>query len=102
MRERERGGSGIVEAMLSKSAPVFYGDLRSHERVIFFVYFFKTLWNFELLSLMEVNKPNYSFCTFIGYCKQRMQNRDFGYAEHAEDAPEQIYLSQVPTSWAFV
>ena len=31
-----------------------------------------------------------------------MQNRDFGYAEHAEDAPEQIYLSQVPTSWAFV
>ena len=23
-------------------------------------------------------------------------------AEHAEDAPEQIYLAQVPTSWAFV
>ena len=49
-----------MEAMLSISAPVFYGDLRSHERVIFFVYIFKTLWNFELLSLMEVNKPNYS------------------------------------------
>ena len=45
-----------------------------------------------------------------------MQNRDFGcvnseleshglighYVEHAEDALEQIYLSQVPTSWAFV
>ena len=53
-----------MEAMLSKSAPVFYGDLRSHERVIFFVYIFKTLWNFELFSLMEVNKPNYSFCRF--------------------------------------
>ena len=45
-----------------------------------------------------------------------MQNRDFGCVnseleshgligsdvEHAEDAPEQIYLAQVPTSWAFV
>ncbi|KAL0000255.1 hypothetical protein SO802_019857 [Lithocarpus litseifolius] len=50
------------------------------------------------------------FSTFIGYCKQRMQNRDFGcanselespgligrYAEHAEDALEQIYLAQTP------
>ncbi|KAL4612615.1 hypothetical protein ACB092_08G213100 [Castanea dentata] len=70
--------------MLSKSAPVFYGDL-------------------------EVPLP---FSTFIGYCKQRMQNRDFGcanseleshgligrYAKHAdrEDAPEQFYLAQTP------
>ncbi|KAK9982984.1 hypothetical protein SO802_032509 [Lithocarpus litseifolius] len=83
---QERVGSGIVEAMLSKSAPVFYGDLRSHERVPL------------------------PFSTFIGYCKQRMQNRDFGCAnseleshgligrdlEHAEDAPEQIYLAQTP------
>ncbi|XP_075642050.1 lysine-specific demethylase JMJ31 isoform X2 [Castanea sativa] len=83
---QERVGSGIVEAMLSKSAPVFYGDLRSHERVPL------------------------PFSTFIGYCKQRMQNRDLGCAnseleshgligrdaEHAEDAPEQIYLAQTP------
>ncbi|XP_065630690.1 lysine-specific demethylase JMJ31 [Quercus suber] len=83
---QERVGSAIVEAMLSKSAPVFYGDLRSHERVPL------------------------PFSTFIGYCKQRMQNRDFGCAnseleshglvgrdaEHAEDAPEQIYLAQTP------
>ncbi|XP_026423034.1 uncharacterized protein LOC113318954 isoform X4 [Papaver somniferum] len=30
---QERAGSSIVEAMLSRTAPVFYGDLRSHERV---------------------------------------------------------------------
>ncbi|XP_068634537.1 lysine-specific demethylase JMJ31 [Aristolochia californica] len=30
---QERVGSSTVEAMLSKSAPVFYGDLRNHERV---------------------------------------------------------------------
>ncbi|KAK7838996.1 glycine dehydrogenase (decarboxylating) [Quercus suber] len=72
--------------MLSKSLPVFYGDLRSHERVPL------------------------PFSTFIGYCKQRMQNRDFAcanseleshgligrYAEHAEDAPEQIHIAQTP------
>lgn len=26
-------GTSIVEAMLSRTAPVFYGDIRSHERV---------------------------------------------------------------------
>lgn len=30
---QEKVGSNIVEAMLSSSAPVFYGDLRNHERV---------------------------------------------------------------------
>lgn len=30
---QERVGSCIVEAMMSRSAPVFYGDIRSHERV---------------------------------------------------------------------
>ncbi|KAI3967010.1 hypothetical protein MKW92_046137 [Papaver armeniacum] len=30
---QERAGSSIVEAMLSRTAPVFYGDLRRHERV---------------------------------------------------------------------
>lgn len=32
---QERVRSSVVEAMLSRSAPVFYGDLRSHERVAF-------------------------------------------------------------------
>ncbi|XP_050264712.1 lysine-specific demethylase JMJ31 isoform X2 [Quercus robur] len=59
------------------------------------------------LDYLQVPLP---FSTFIGYCKQRMQNRDFGCAnseleshgligsdvEHAEDAPEQIYLAQTP------
>ncbi|XP_059437812.1 lysine-specific demethylase JMJ31 isoform X1 [Corylus avellana] len=84
---QERAGSCIVEAMLSRSAPVFNGDLRSHERIPL------------------------PFSTFIGYCKQQNQNKDYGRdvhseleehgltgpnAEHGEDAPGQIYLAQVP------
>lgn len=30
-------GSSTVEVMLSKSAPVFYGDIRNHERVFFYI-----------------------------------------------------------------
>ncbi|MCL7024360.1 hypothetical protein MKW94_010914 [Papaver nudicaule] len=30
---QEKAGSCTVEAMLSRTAPIFYGDLRSHERV---------------------------------------------------------------------
>lgn len=38
---QEQVGSSTVEAMLSKTEPVFYGDIRSHERVIlFFSHFF--------------------------------------------------------------
>lgn len=33
---QEKVGSNVVEAMLSSSAPVFYGDLRSHERVRYY------------------------------------------------------------------
>ncbi|EXB26544.1 Lysine-specific demethylase 8 [Morus notabilis] len=81
---QERVGSCVVEAMLSKSAPVFYGDLRSHERVPL------------------------PFSAFIGFCKQRMRNKDDGPGVSSEledstngclpydDAPQQIYLAQVP------
>lgn len=83
-------GSSIVEAMLSKSAPVFNGDIRSHERV------------------------SLPFSTFIGYCKDILQDRDEGHGvcfvsekhglampevqEQSGDAnaPQQIYLAQVP------
>lgn len=85
-------GSSIVEAMLSKSAPVFYGDIRSHERV------------------------QLPFSTFIGYCNKLVQNsgKEFGASFESErhslvpfnneqvlmaigeEAPEQIYLAQVP------
>lgn len=30
---KERAGSVEVEAMLSRTAPIFNGDIRSHERV---------------------------------------------------------------------
>ncbi|XP_015891352.3 lysine-specific demethylase JMJ31 isoform X2 [Ziziphus jujuba] len=91
---QERVGSCTVEAMLSRSAPVFYGDLRSHERVPL------------------------PFSAFIGFCKQRLQNTDGvcgpcgvnnelernGMAESEsyneslpyDDAHQQIYLAQVP------
>ncbi|PSS14592.1 Lysine-specific demethylase [Actinidia chinensis var. chinensis] len=87
----ERVGSSIVEAMLSRSAPVFYGDIRSHERVPL------------------------PFSTFIGYCNEHIQKsgRDLGVSFESEehdlagcdtkkvrlllgDAPQQIYLAQVP------
>ncbi|CAI0434051.1 unnamed protein product [Linum tenue] len=92
---QERVGSANVEAMLSRSAPVFYGDLRSHERV------------------------PVSFSTFIDFCKQRAQNTDD--ARHTASIPlqgdelpvsnanqervlsesmsHQVYLAQVGTEW---
>ncbi|XP_034228744.1 lysine-specific demethylase JMJ30 isoform X4 [Prunus dulcis] len=88
---QERVGLCVVEAMLSSSAPVFYGDLRSHERVPL------------------------PFSAFIGLCKQRMRHSEDGSGacfeseqrgllepvseydrEPYEDAPQQIYLAQVP------
>lgn len=88
---QERVGSSTVEAMLSKTAPVFYGDIRSHERV------------------------QLPFSTFIDFCKQSMRNTDSSggsllQSERHQDAvtdvdqesmlsgdvPQQIYLAQVP------
>ncbi|KAI5589723.1 hypothetical protein BDE02_05G181000 [Populus trichocarpa] len=88
---QERVGSSTVEAMLSKTAPVFYGDIRSHERV------------------------QLPFSTFIDFCKQSMRNTDSSggsllQSERHHDAvtdvdqesmlsgdvPQQIYLAQVP------
>ncbi|CAK7346519.1 unnamed protein product [Dovyalis caffra] len=82
---QERVGSSTVEAMLSRTAPVFYGDIRSHERV------------------------QLPFSTFIEYCKQRMRNRDNSSGSSLQtvtdveldsllsgDTPQQIYLAQVP------
>ncbi|XP_052188092.1 lysine-specific demethylase JMJ31 isoform X2 [Diospyros lotus] len=88
---QERVGSSIVEAMRSRSAPVFYGDIRSHERV-------------PLL-----------FSMFISYCKEHVQNlgKDGSVTSKPErhelagsattevcalfgDGPQQMYLAQVP------
>nr|XP_017186999.2 uncharacterized protein LOC103432306 isoform X2 [Malus domestica] len=86
---QERVGLCVVEAMLSDSAPVFYGDIRSHERVPL------------------------PFSAFIGLCKKRMHHSEDGScvkldrhglpeasseydSKPYEDAPHQIYLAQVP------
>ncbi|KAG6438282.1 hypothetical protein SASPL_103219 [Salvia splendens] len=91
LKRNELVGSSIVEAMLSRSAPVFYGDIRAHERVPL------------------------PFSTFIGYCKDLLQCEDDGedpisqlrkhepteVATHqgdfatGEESPKQIYLAQV-------
>ncbi|KAI3449687.1 hypothetical protein Pfo_006352 [Paulownia fortunei] len=89
---QELVGSSVVGAMLSRSAPVFYGDIRCHERVPL------------------------PFSTFIGYCKDLLQYGDDGQdsisqlrkhkpvgviTQHGdcvigEESPQQIYLAQVP------
>ncbi|KAJ0974075.1 hypothetical protein J5N97_016040 [Dioscorea zingiberensis] len=83
----EQVGSATVDAMLSTSAPVFYGDLRRHERVPL------------------------SFSTFITSCKMYLQHGDslkknFGFGEMLTDpneaqstlldSPDKVYLAQVP------
>ncbi|GMI73798.1 hypothetical protein like AT5G19840 [Hibiscus trionum] len=88
----ERVGSFMVEAMLSQTAPVFYGDLRRHERVPL------------------------PFSTFIGFCKRHRQDVDnscsfnsnseghqlgesdteLGSSPFVDAAPQQIYLAQIP------
>ncbi|CAH2072332.1 unnamed protein product, partial [Thlaspi arvense] len=79
---KERAGSVEVEAMLSRTAPIFNGDIRSHERV------------------------SLPFSDFIGVCKQHMKSKGNGSVVDAKSAnltpmpddhmPGQIYLAQFP------
>ncbi|KAL1832809.1 hypothetical protein DCAR_0102830 [Daucus carota subsp. sativus] len=84
-----RVGSSVVDAMLSKSAPVFYGDIRRHDRVPL------------------------PFSTFIGFCKELhgdidsnsgaccKSEKDMPSDESSqiciasEDDNKQVYLAQV-------
>ncbi|KAL0784729.1 hypothetical protein Bca101_000974 [Brassica carinata] len=80
----ERAGSVEVEAMLSRTAPIFNGDIRSHERV------------------------SMPFSDFIRLCKQHMISKEKGSGVDAKSAsltpplpqdpttPGQIYLAQFP------
>ncbi|KAH9785685.1 JmjC domain-containing protein [Citrus sinensis] len=88
----ERLGTSVVEAMLSRTAPIFYGDIRRHERVAL------------------------PFSTFIGLCKQHKQKMYDGCDDYVEPelhrqvdsnlespsllsgdvAPQQLYLAQAP------
>ncbi|XP_076883517.1 lysine-specific demethylase JMJ31-like [Bidens hawaiensis] len=88
---KELAGSSTVEVMLSRSAPVFYGDIRNHERV------------------------QLPFATFIGHCKDYSLQSKVGHIPCSSeekplpetfeteedsllvgDASCQIYLAQVP------
>ncbi|KAK7277608.1 hypothetical protein RJT34_22623 [Clitoria ternatea] len=68
-----RIGSCMVEAMVSESAPVFYGDLGNHQRVPL------------------------PFSSFLSFCKKRMQT-ERKHQKHAGSSleDEQFYLAQVP------
>ncbi|ESQ41996.1 hypothetical protein EUTSA_v10013262mg [Eutrema salsugineum] len=76
----ERAGSVEVEAMLSRTAPIFNGDIRSHERV------------------------SLPFSSFIGFCKQHLRSQGNGSDVDAmsscpvpeDHIPGQIYLAQFP------
>ena len=111
--------------MLSRAAPVFYGDLRSHERVIvmfsvhwrIMMYFLSWMtgpWSFCFCICLQVPLP---FSTFIGFCKRHRQNvnnscsfnsnseghqpgesdTEQGCSSFVDAAPQQIYLAQVST-----
>lgn len=125
---QERVGSSIVEAMLSRAAPVFYGDIRGHERVKFFSLKLDILLKHFMVAShwwpqsqlwviwfeLQVQVP---FSKFIGYCHENIQNPRRGCEVSSEserhelegpdtkegfmffgDAPQQIYLAQV-TTW---
>ncbi|EFH48168.1 transcription factor jumonji domain-containing protein [Arabidopsis lyrata subsp. lyrata] len=78
----ERAGSVEVEAMLSRTAPIFNGDIRSHDRV------------------------SLPFSDFIRFCKQHISDKGNGSDVDAKSAdltpmpedyrPGQIYLAQFP------
>ncbi|XP_077245411.1 2-oxoglutarate (2OG) and Fe(II)-dependent oxygenase superfamily protein isoform X3 [Tasmannia lanceolata] len=55
---QERVGSSVVEAMLSRAAPVFYGDIRSHERVPILNIENKESSSLETL-LEDIRKPTF-------------------------------------------
>ncbi|KMT10243.1 hypothetical protein BVRB_5g120010 [Beta vulgaris subsp. vulgaris] len=88
---QERVQSAVVEVMLSRSAPIFYGDIRSHERVPL------------------------PFSSFIEFCKRGLSKDDKGdvlseseilqnqsveldadLCNSITNSRDQIYLAQVP------
>lgn len=105
--------------MVSQSAPVFYGDLGGHQRVLFLLFilvslcFFLYEYEIELIFVFLSLQVPLPFSTFLDFCKKRMQmqskhqqgldqcpaSQTHDDTEHAylalEDAPEQIYLAQV-------
>uniref|UniRef100_A0A1D1Z6Y6 tRNA wybutosine-synthesizing protein 5 n=1 Tax=Anthurium amnicola TaxID=1678845 RepID=A0A1D1Z6Y6_9ARAE len=101
----EQVGSATVEAMLSRSAPIFYGDLRSHERV---PTPFSTFINACKLNPVVGNKgiegseaaPSTTDQTSSDLiCAQegsQVTHFDTNQTSTSTTASEQLYLAQVP------
>jgi len=74
--------------MLSKTAPVFYGDIRSHERVVLIFSHLFINWLIIIIIMNVALKCFFLlvyclwvqllFSTFIDFCKQSMRNTDNG------------------------
>ncbi|XP_057517563.1 lysine-specific demethylase JMJ31 [Amaranthus tricolor] len=83
---QERGQSAIVEVMLSRSAPIFYGDIRSHDRVPLP---FSSFIEFCKRILSKGDRPDES---------ETLQSvvPDADMCNLLTNDREQIYLAQVP------
>ncbi|KAH9602751.1 hypothetical protein KSS87_023039 [Heliosperma pusillum] len=86
---QERVGSTVVEVMLSKSAPVFYGDIKSHERI-----------PVPFSSFIDLCKRGLSKENKDDVCSEseRLQSTsvDTDILSSFTNAREQIYLAQFP------
>ncbi|KMZ75916.1 Transcription factor jumonji (JmjC) domain-containing protein-like [Zostera marina] len=89
---QEKVGSNVVEAMLSSSAPVFYGDLRSHERVplsfSIFIDSCKSCRDRHCGVSGDVSRNPSEMGTII--------IKDEGSTSPAINSSDQVYLAQVP------
>lgn len=88
---QERVGSSVVEAMLSKAAPVFYGDLRRHERV--------PLPFTAFISICKQQMDKTTDGNHVSFVSERNEPEGSKPEERcllSENASQQLYLAQVP------
>ncbi|KAG0456899.1 hypothetical protein HPP92_022056 [Vanilla planifolia] len=83
---QERVGSAVVDAMMSKSAPIFYGDLRNYERV-----------SIPFASFMTACRSYHKgISTFSGHGDNAKLSNLEEIQTSVLDALDLIYLAQVP------
>ncbi|XP_038973780.1 uncharacterized protein LOC103697031 isoform X2 [Phoenix dactylifera] len=87
----EKAGSAVVEAMYSKSAPVFYGNLRSHERVPIP---FSTFIASCKLYLQKVNVVSTSTTVTEESSLEPSYSKEV--CSTSVDTSDQFYIAQVP------
>ncbi|KAL9227540.1 hypothetical protein vseg_003218 [Gypsophila vaccaria] len=86
---QEQAGNALVEVMLSKCAPVFYGDIKSHERVPV------PFSSFINLCKKCLNKDKrHDICTEREVLQSTEEDTDI--LSSFTNAREQIYLAQFP------